>query len=77
MLLIICSVSGLCLLSFECCCLLRGLMLTLFSFLLDDIDLVHGMPICVQIVRGRFGEERAVAVGKVVDELMNPTPFHP
>jgi hypothetical protein len=43
---------------------------------IDDIDLVHGMPICVQIVGGRFGEEKAVAVGKVVDELMNPTPFH-
>jgi amidase len=42
----------------------------------DDIDLVHGMPICVQIVGGRFGEEKAVAVGKVVDELMNPTAFH-
>ncbi|KAJ5766226.1 uncharacterized protein N7511_003842 [Penicillium nucicola] len=42
----------------------------------DDINLVHGMPICVQIVGGRFGEEKAVAVGKVVDELMNPTPFH-
>jgi amidase len=42
----------------------------------DDVDLVHGMPICVQIVGGRFGEEKAVAVGKVVDEVMNPTPFH-
>ncbi|KAJ5222842.1 uncharacterized protein N7469_009082 [Penicillium citrinum] len=42
-----------------------------------DIELVHGMPICVQIVGGRFGEEKAVAVGKVVDELMNKTPFHP
>lgn len=38
---------------------------------------MHDMPICVQIVGGRFGEEKAVAVGKVVDELMNPTPFHP
>ncbi|KAJ5999932.1 hypothetical protein N7481_000341 [Penicillium waksmanii] len=44
---------------------------------LDDIDLVDGMPICVQIVGGRFGEEKAVAVGKAVDELMNKTPFHP
>lgn len=43
----------------------------------DDIELVHGMPICVQIVGGRFGEEKAIAVAKVVDELMNPTPFHP
>ncbi|KAJ5085321.1 hypothetical protein N7532_010092 [Penicillium argentinense] len=45
--------------------------------LADDIDLVHGMPICVQIVGGRFGEEKAVAVGKVVDGLMNKTTFHP
>jgi hypothetical protein len=42
----------------------------------DDSELVHGMPICVQIVGGRFGEEKAVAVGKVIDGLMNPTPFH-
>ncbi|KAJ5520848.1 hypothetical protein N7463_001301 [Penicillium fimorum] len=48
-----------------------------FNHMQYDIDLVHGMPICVQIVGGRFGEEKAVAVGKVVDELMNPTPFHP
>ncbi|CAG8125314.1 unnamed protein product [Penicillium nalgiovense] len=46
-----------------------------FNYLHYDADLVHGMPICVQIVGGRFGEEKAVAVGKVVDELMNPTPF--
>lgn len=43
----------------------------------DDIELVHGMPIGVQIVGGRFGEEKAVAVAKVVDELMNPSSFHP
>jgi Asp-tRNA(Asn)/Glu-tRNA(Gln) amidotransferase A subunit family amidase len=38
---------------------------------LDDIDLVDGMPICVQIVGERFGEEKAMAVAKVVDRLMN------
>ncbi|KAJ5781165.1 hypothetical protein N7457_006325 [Penicillium paradoxum] len=48
-----------------------------FNYSQYDADLVHGMPICVQIVGGRFGEEKAVAVGKVIDELMNPTPFHP
>ncbi|OQE36751.1 hypothetical protein PENCOP_c011G08448 [Penicillium coprophilum] len=48
-----------------------------FNYLQYDVNLVHGMPICVQIVGGRFGEEKAVAVGKVVDEVMNPTPFHP
>lgn len=36
-----------------------------------DIDLVKDMPICLQIVGGRFGEEKAVAVAKVVDSLMN------
>lgn len=50
---------------------------SILIILADDIELVQGMPICVQIVGGRFGEEKAVAVGKVVDELMNPTPFHP
>lgn len=44
---------------------------------LDDIELVHGMPIGLQIIGGRFGEEKAVAAAKVVDELMNLTPFHP
>ncbi|KAJ6178101.1 hypothetical protein N7519_008562 [Penicillium mononematosum] len=48
-----------------------------FNYLQYDADIVHGMPICVQIVGGRFGEEKAVAVGKVVDELMNRIPFHP
>ncbi|KAJ5626117.1 hypothetical protein N7510_002426 [Penicillium lagena] len=43
-------------------------MLTSYS---DDIDLVDGMPICVQIVGERFGEEKAVAVAKVVDKLVN------
>ena len=61
---------------FVLCLLLLGWLVNGSCVLLDDVDLVHGMPVCVQIVGGRFGEERAVAVGKVVDELMNPTPFH-
>lgn len=28
------------------------------------------MPICLQIVGGRFGEEKAVAVAKVLDEVI-------
>ncbi|EAL85287.1 acetamidase, putative [Aspergillus fumigatus A1163] len=36
-----------------------------------DIDLVKNMPICIQIVGGRFGEEKAVAVAKVVDGLIH------
>ncbi|KAL3478998.1 putative acetamidase [Aspergillus californicus] len=34
-----------------------------------DIDLVKEMPVAIQIVGGKFGEERAVSVGKVVDEI--------
>ncbi|PYH97800.1 amidase signature enzyme [Aspergillus ellipticus CBS 707.79] len=34
-----------------------------------DVDLVEGMPVTVQIVGGRFGEEKAVAVAKVLDAL--------
>lgn len=34
-----------------------------------DIDLVSGMPVGVQIVGGRFGEEKAVAVAKVIESL--------
>ncbi|KAJ5528133.1 hypothetical protein N7513_012292, partial [Penicillium frequentans] len=48
-----------------------------FNYGQYDIELVHGMPICAQIVGGRFGEEKAIAAAKVVDELMNPSPFHP
>ncbi|PYH61267.1 amidase signature enzyme [Aspergillus niger CBS 101883] len=35
-----------------------------------DPDLVKDMPITVQIVGGRFGEEKAVSVAKVVDEVL-------
>lgn len=35
------------------------------------------MPTGLHIVGGHFGEEKTVAVGKVVDGLKNPTPFHP
>lgn len=38
---------------------------------LDDIELVKDMPICLQVVGGRFGEEKAVSVAKVVDRLMH------
>ncbi|KAJ5719903.1 hypothetical protein N7493_006781 [Penicillium malachiteum] len=48
-----------------------------FNYSQYDSELVHGMPICVQIVGGRFGEEKAIAAAKVVDDLVNPTPFHP
>ncbi|GKZ25637.1 hypothetical protein AbraIFM66951_007095 [Aspergillus brasiliensis] len=35
-----------------------------------DVDLVKDMPITVQIVGGRFGEEKAVSVAKVLDEVL-------
>ncbi|WEW61500.1 amidase [Emydomyces testavorans] len=34
-----------------------------------DLELVKGMPICVQIITGRFGEERGIAVAKVMEQL--------
>jgi amidase len=36
------------------------------------------MPVCVQIVGGRFGEEKTVAVAKVLDQLLgyDKSPFH-
>jgi amidase len=32
--------------------------------------LVKGLPVGVQIVGGRFGEEKAVAIAKVVEEVL-------
>ncbi|KAL4969353.1 amidase signature domain-containing protein [Aspergillus stella-maris] len=40
-----------------------------FNWAQYDVDLVKGMPVTVQIVGGRFGEEKAVSVAKVVDGL--------
>ena len=37
----------------------------------DDIDLVDGMPVGVQVVGGRFGEEKCVAVAKAIEQAMN------
>ncbi|KAB2579761.1 putative amidase [Lasiodiplodia theobromae] len=34
-----------------------------------DIDLVNGMPVGLQLVTGRFGEERAVSIAKVIASL--------
>lgn len=36
----------------------------------DDINLVEGMPVGVQIVGGRFGEEKCVAVAKSIEQAM-------
>ncbi|KAJ5929959.1 hypothetical protein N7466_005452 [Penicillium verhagenii] len=35
-----------------------------------DIDLVDGMPVGVQVVGGRFGEEKCVAVAKAIEQAM-------
>ena len=40
-----------------------------FNHDLYDVDMVEGMPVGVQIVTGRFGEEKAVAIAKVIDAL--------
>lgn len=34
-----------------------------------DLDLVDGMPVNVQIITGKFGEEKAVMVAEVLEEL--------
>lgn len=34
------------------------------------MDLVEGMPVGVQIVGGRFGEEKCVAVAKAIEKAM-------
>ncbi|OJI97857.1 hypothetical protein ASPVEDRAFT_126300 [Aspergillus versicolor CBS 583.65] len=42
-----------------------------FNYEQYDINLVKGMPVTVQIVGGRFGEERAISVAKVIDGLLD------
>lgn len=37
---------------------------------LDDINLVEGMPVGLQVVGGRFGEEKCVAVAKAIEQAM-------
>jgi amidase len=36
----------------------------------DDIELVEGMPVGIQVVGGRFGEEKCVAVAKAIEQAM-------
>ena len=36
---------------------------------IDDPELVKGMPVGVQIVTGRFGEEKAVGIAKLIESL--------
>lgn len=37
---------------------------------IDDIDLVEGMPVGIQVVGGRYGEEKCVAVAKAINQAM-------
>lgn len=36
----------------------------------DDINLVKGMPVGIQVVGGKFGEEKCIAVAKVIEEAL-------
>lgn len=36
----------------------------------DDPSLIAGMPVGIQIVGGKFGEENAVAVAKALEEAL-------
>lgn len=40
------------------------------NLFLDDINLVEGMPVGIQVVGGRFGEEKCVAVAKAIEQAM-------
>ena len=42
----------------------------ILTILVDDPDLIRGMPVNVQIVTGKFGEEKAVAVAKAIEEAL-------
>lgn len=42
----------------------------LFPLAPDDPELVMGMPVGIQIVGGRFGEEKAIAVAKIIEDLL-------
>ena len=38
----------------------------------DDPELIAGMPVGVQIVGGKFGEEKTVSVAKALEEALGP-----
>ena len=37
---------------------------------LDDPELVEGMPVGIQIVAGKYGDEKCIAVAKVIEECL-------
>lgn len=36
---------------------------------IDNVNLVKGMPVSLQVVTGRFGEEKAISIAKVIESL--------
>lgn len=36
----------------------------------DNLDSVEGLPVGVQVVGGKFGEEKCIAVAKVIESLL-------
>ena len=36
----------------------------------DNFDLVEGLPVGVQIMAGKYGDEKCIAVAKVIEELL-------
>ncbi|KAL1981829.1 hypothetical protein VTN96DRAFT_2125 [Rasamsonia emersonii] len=41
-----------------------------FNYRQYDINLVKGMPVGIQVVGGKFGEEKCIAVAKVIEEAL-------
>ncbi|KIW72563.1 hypothetical protein PV04_00745 [Phialophora macrospora] len=41
-----------------------------FNWKQYDLELIKGMPVGVQVVGGKFGDEKTIAVGKVIKELL-------
>lgn len=37
---------------------------------IDDVEAVEGLPVGVQVVGGKFGEEKSVAVAKIIESLL-------
>lgn len=37
---------------------------------IDDVEAVEGLPVGVQVVGGKFGEEKSIAVAKIIESLL-------
>ena len=49
---------------------LDDLLLAVLTGALDNPPLIEGMPVGIQIVGGKFGEEQAVSVAKALEEAL-------